>query len=135
MRGLDVGISYRLRGITGGDSVYRNVWATVPHHGARGTVEYVPVTGLGLWVAASYRSASRWPDFAAVGLESDGRYRERVGGAFTLDLAIQKLMWDGRLRAHLGVRNVLGASLRYHPAGATFAPTARSSDTAPSPGR
>ena len=124
VRGLDLGISYWLRGTTGGDRVYRNMWATVPRHGARGTVEYVPVTGLGLWMAASYRGASRWSDFAAVGVESGGRYRERVGGAFTLDLAIQKLLWDGKLRAHLGVRNVLGASLRYHPAGATFAPTA-----------
>ncbi|HEX2217282.1 MAG TPA: Plug domain-containing protein, partial [Gemmatimonadales bacterium] len=124
VRGLDLRVSYWLRGTAGGDSLYRDVWATVPRHGARGTVEYVPVTGLELWMAASYRGASRWPDFAAVGVESGGRYRERVNGAFTLDLAIQKLLWNGRLRAHFGVRNVLGASLRYHPAGATFAPTA-----------
>jgi len=33
-------------------------------------------------------------------------------------------LWDGRLRAHFGLRNILGAELRYHPAGAHFAPTA-----------
>jgi hypothetical protein len=124
VRGLDLGISYWLRGAAGGDSVYRNAWAVVPRHGARAKVEYVPVAGLGLWMSAAYRGSSRWPDFAAVGAESGGRYRERLRGAFTLDLAIQKLLWDGRLRAQFGVRNVLGANLRYHPAGATFAPTA-----------
>jgi hypothetical protein len=56
--------------------------------------------------------------------ESGGRYRERLRGAFSLDLALQKLLWDGRLRAHFGIRNILGAELRYHPAGALFAPTA-----------
>jgi hypothetical protein len=45
-------------------------------------------------------------------------------GAFTLDLAIQKWLWDERLRVNLGLRNILGADLRYHPPGATFAPAA-----------
>jgi hypothetical protein len=123
-RGIDLGISYWVRGTTGGDSVYRNAWAVVPRHGARAKAEYVPVAGLGLWLAAAYRGSSRWPDFAAVGAESGGRYRERLPGALALDLAIQKLLWDGRIRAQLGLRNVLGAALRYHPAGAIFAPTA-----------
>ena len=33
-------------------------------------------------------------------------------------------LWDGRLGVQAAVRNLLGADLRYHPAGATFAPTA-----------
>jgi hypothetical protein len=41
-----------------------------------------------------------------------------------LDLAIAKRLWDGRLAVQAAVRNLLGADLRYHPAGATFAPTA-----------
>jgi hypothetical protein len=43
---------------------------------------------------------------------------------FALDLAIQKWLWDERLRVNLGLRNILGADLRYHPPGATFAPAA-----------
>jgi hypothetical protein len=46
-----------------------------------------------------------------------------VDDAFTLDVAVQKWLWGRRLRAHFGVRNLLGGDLRYHPAGATFGPT------------
>lgn len=124
LRGLAVRASYWVRGAIGGDRVYRDAWAAVPDHGARATAEYVPVPGLELWLSAAYRGPARHREFAAVEPESAGRYRERVNGAFTLDAAVQKLLWDGRLRAHFGVRNLLGAELRYHPAGATFGPTA-----------
>jgi hypothetical protein len=59
-----------------------------------------------------------------VAVESRERYPEELDDAFTVDLALQKWLWDRRLRAHFGIRNLLGANLRYHPAGATFAPTA-----------
>jgi hypothetical protein len=121
-RGLAVRLSYWYRGVLGGDSLFREVWATVPRHGGRLMVEYVPVAGLELWMAASYRGVSRWAEFESVELESAGRYSPRLADA--VDVAIQKWLWDERLRAHFGVRNVLGADLRYHPAGATFAPTA-----------
>jgi hypothetical protein len=123
-KGLAVRLSYWYRGVLGGDSLFREVWATVPRHGGRLMVEYVPVAGLELWMAASYRGVSRWAEFESVELESAGRYSPRLADAVAVDVAIQKWLWDERLRAHFGVRNVLGADLRYHPAGATFAPTA-----------
>jgi hypothetical protein len=124
LRRLGVRFSYWGREVVGGDSLFREVWASVPRHGARVTVEYLPVSGLGLWMAVGYRGVSRWAEFGAVEAESAGRYSARVADAFTLDLAVQKWFWGERLRAHFGVRNVLGADQRYHPAGATFAPIA-----------
>jgi hypothetical protein len=41
-----------------------------------------------------------------------------------VDLAVDKLFWNRRLRAHFAVNNLFGSDLRYHPVGATFAPTA-----------
>jgi hypothetical protein len=75
-------------------------------------------------MAASYRGMSRWAEFESVEVESGGRYSPRLAGAVAVDVAIQKWLWDERLRAHFGIRNLLGADLRYHPAGATFAPAA-----------
>ena len=123
-RGLAVRLSYWYRGVLGGDSLFREVWASVPRHGARLMVEYVPLPGLELWMAASYRGVSRWADLEAVELESAGRYSPRLADAVTVDVAIQKWLWNERLRAHVGIRNLLGADLKYHPAGATFAPAA-----------
>jgi hypothetical protein len=123
-RGLDLHLAWWYRGVVGGDTLFRRVWEGVPRHGARALVEYVPVPGLEIWMLAGYRGDSRWADFDAIAVESEGRYSDRLDDAFTLDLAVQKWLWHRRLRAHVGVRNLLGATLRHHPAGATFAPTA-----------
>jgi hypothetical protein len=123
-RGLAVRASWWVRGAVGGDDVFRDAWAAVPSHGARVTMEYVPVEGLDLWMTGGYRGPARQREFTAVEVESAGRYRARVDDALTVDVAVQKRLWDGRLRAHFGVRNLLGADLLYHPAGATFDPTA-----------
>lgn len=108
----------------GGDTLYREAWTTVPRHFVRMTSEWVPVSGLELWLSAAWRSASRWAAFEMVEAETGGRYRAGVGQALVLDLTIAKRLWDGRLGVQAAVRNLLGADLRYHPAGATFAPTA-----------
>jgi len=107
-----------------GDTLYREARAAMPHHGVWMTSEWVPVAGLELWLSGLWRSASRWAAFEPVEAETGGRYRSEVGEALVLDLAIAKRLWDGRLGIQAAVRNLLGADLRYHPAGATFAPTA-----------
>jgi hypothetical protein len=108
----------------GGDTLYREARAAVPRHGLRMTSEWVPVAGLELWLSAKWRSASRWAAFESAEAETGGPYRSDVGPALVLDLAVAKRLWDGRLGIQAAVRNLLGANLRYHPAGATFAPTA-----------
>ncbi len=123
-QGLAVRASLWVRGAVGGDDVFQDAWAAVPDHGALVTMEYAPVEGLDLWMMWAYRGAARQGEFAAVEAESAGQYRAQVDDALTVDVAVQKRLWDGRLRAHFGVRNLLGAELRYHPAGATFGPTA-----------
>ena len=72
----------------------------------------------------AYRGDADYREYAAVEVESAGRYRVRVDDALTVDVAVQKRLWDERLRTHFGIRNLLGADLRYHPTGATFGPTA-----------
>jgi outer membrane receptor for ferrienterochelin and colicin len=113
-----------VRTVLGGDDVFREAWATVPGHGARVTTEYSPAEGFDLWLAGAYRGAARHRELTAVEVESAGRYRARVDDAVSVDVGAQKQLWDGRLRVHFGVRNLLGAELRYHPAGADFGPTA-----------
>jgi hypothetical protein len=124
LRGLNIRLAYWYRVVLGGDTLFREAWAAVPNHGARATAEYVPVRSLELWMAASYRGASRWAELEGVDTESGGRYSARLTNVLALDLAIQKWLWDERLRVHFGVRNVLGSDLRHHPTGATFAPMA-----------
>jgi hypothetical protein len=121
---LGIRASYWARAVLGGDRLFRDAWAAMPSHGARATAELLPVPGLELWLATTFRGAARHSELAQVEVESAGRYRARAEGAVTLDAALQKRLWDGRLRAHVGIRNLLGADRRYHPAGAIFGPTA-----------
>ena len=111
-------------GPAGGDTLYREAQAAVPRHGVQVTSDWMPVSGLELWLSARWRSASRWAAFESAEAETGGRYRSEVSQALVLDLAVAKRLWDGRLGVQAAVRNLLGANLRYHPAGATFAPTA-----------
>ncbi|HEX2450050.1 MAG TPA: hypothetical protein VHJ69_02855 [Gemmatimonadales bacterium] len=106
-----------------GDDSFGDAWATVPRHLLHYAVEFRPVANLDLWTMLTYRGPSHWSDFAAVEAESAGAYAATVPGAIVLDLAVQKWFWKRRLRAHVGFRNILGSTLRYHPAGATWAPT------------
>jgi hypothetical protein len=66
----------------------------------------------------TWRSSTTWEDYAGVEAVSAGAYRARVPGWVNLDLAAQKWFWHRRLRLHAGFRNVFGATVRYHPAGA-----------------
>ena len=123
VRTLVVRGSWWYSATVGGDTLYREARAAVPRHGFRLTSEWVPVPGLDLWLSAAWRSASRWAAFESVEAETGGRYRSEVEPALVLDVAVAKRLWDGRLGVQAAVRNLLGANLRYHPAGATFAPT------------
>jgi hypothetical protein len=111
-RDLAVRGSYWLGAAVGGDTVYRDARAVVPRHGARVTSAWAPRPSLELWLAATWRSASRWDAFDST-----------LDGALTVDAAVTKGFWTNRLRVQAVVRNLLGAELRYHPAGAAFDPT------------
>lgn len=112
---------YRLRGVIAGRSL-RRAWTPIPRHLARATVAYVPVPGFDLQLTVGARSATIWPDYRLVERESGGVYRARLPAIATADATMQKALWRDRLRLLFGVRNLTGAPVRYHPAGATTAP-------------
>ena len=111
-------VAYRLAGAVEGDDAFRAAAATVPVHALRSTVAVSPAPGLDLWGMITWRSSTTWEDYTGVEAVTDGAYRARVPGWVNLDLAVQKWFWHRRLRLHGGFRNVFGATVRYHPAGA-----------------
>ena len=78
-----------------------------------------PVRGFSLWAQADYRGATEWDEYREVEEATDGAVRFRTRDVLTVDAAVQKLFWDGRVHARLGLRNLLDAEARYHPEGGT----------------
>jgi hypothetical protein len=125
LRPVRARLAYRILGAMQGDQAFRAAWETIPRHLLRYTTEYEPVDALGFWTMVTYRGPSRWSDFTAVEAQSGGAYQARIPGAVIVDLAVQKWFWNRRLRVHLGFSNILGSTLRYHPAGADWGSTVR----------
>jgi hypothetical protein len=121
-RGVSFRASYRFEGVTSGSDRFRAELARVPRHSLRYSLEVTPASGLDFWSMLEYRSATHWRDFESIEAQTGGAYRARVPGAVAIDIALQKWLWQRRLRAHLGFRNLLGSDVRYHPAGATVGP-------------
>jgi hypothetical protein len=121
-KGVASRISYRFQQAFAGDDRFRSGQATIPNHRIRHSLEVSVASGLDLWSMLEYRSATRWRDFDSVEAQTGGAYQAEVPGWAAFDIAIQKWLWKRRLRAHLGFRNVLGAEVRYHPAGSTIGP-------------
>lgn len=123
LRPLRARLAYRILGAIQGDQAFRAAWATISRHLLRYTTEYEPVDALSFWMMVTYRGPSRWSDFTVVEAQSGGAYGATVPGAVVVDVGVQKWFWKQRLRLHLGFNNVLGSTLRYHPAGANWDPT------------
>lgn len=104
---------YDGRAPSGGGDAFRRAWAAVPRHRAGASAAVTAGDAFTLWGSLAYRSSSRWPAFE--GFEG---YRPEVPAAWLLDAALEKALWQRRLRLSLLLRNVLDAEERYHPAGA-----------------
>jgi hypothetical protein len=115
-------LSYRLQEAVAGDDQFRAALDQVPHHTLRAALTLTAAPGLDLWTMMEYRSPSRWREFEAIEAATGGAYQARVPAWAGLDVAVQKWLWRRRLRAHLGFRNLLGADVRYHPAGSIVGP-------------
>jgi hypothetical protein len=111
---------YRYQEPVGGSELSKAIWRTVPRHLARVTAQYDPWPSVGIHGTARYRSSSVWQDYAAADSQTDGLYRSRVDDALTIDLALQKWLWDQRMRLQLVFRNLLDDAVPHHPIGAAY---------------
>lgn len=68
----------------------------------------------------NYRSSTLWADYHDVESQSNGIYSADVKSAINLDIAIQKYLWQKRIRGNFVFRNLFNEKLRYHPLGASF---------------
>jgi len=111
---------YRYQEPVAGSALFKSLWRTVPRHLLRATVQYDPWPSVGIRGTARYRSSTFWQDYTAADGQTDGLYSSRVDDAFALDLALQKWLWDRRMRLQLVFRNLLDDPVPYHPIGAAY---------------
>jgi hypothetical protein len=117
---------YRYQHAFEGDAAFEDAWAVVPVHLASFRVTSRPRPDLTAWLSVGWRSATDWADFAGV----DGAtctaagervtYRSHLDDVVTIDAKLGKQLWSGRASFDILGRNLTGATVRYHPAGADF---------------
>ncbi len=112
--------SYRFQDVIEGNTIFKNIWNSIPKHRIRNTIIYEPVNDFSLWAMLNYRSSTLWADYHDVESQSNGIYSADVKSAINLDIAIQKYLWQKRIRGNFVFRNLFNEKLRYHPLGASF---------------
>lgn len=107
-----------VRSAVAGDAAFTAAWATRPAFEARlvSVVTVAPTFSVGGLLVG--RSSTTWAAYQEAPPASQGGYRARVPGFWTVDLTAVKGFWGQRLRGDLTVRNLLNRPYHYHPIGA-----------------
>jgi hypothetical protein len=119
-RQFELGAYYRYQAATGGEQLFEDSWRTTPYHKLQATARYVPWPSVTIWTLLLYRGSTTWLDYRLADEQTDGVYSSYVSDALLLDLAIQKWLWDRRMRVQIIFRNLLNDSNAYHPIGADY---------------
>ncbi len=114
-------LSYDVQAPLAGDADFERAWAVVSRHRASAWASLTPAPSFTAWASLTARSGARWPAYAGLtGRGPLGLYDAEVPAAWLLDAALEKTVWQRRLRASLLFRNLLNAEERYHPVGAAI---------------
>ncbi len=124
-------LSFELHGsrrmILAGDATYRRVLESIRDADVRAVLDWDPAPDLGVRLSVDHRGGSRWPAFAGPGekgSEGTAAISPELPPYTTVNVTARKWLGQRRIRVTLRVRNLLDASVRHHPAGARFGPTA-----------
>ncbi len=111
---------YAVKPLFGGETAFERAWEAVPRHRAGVEAAVSPDAGFTLSGSLVYRSGARWPAYAALDGGNGGLYSDTVPAVWLLDAALEKALWQRRLRLSLLFRNLLNQEERYHPVGAAL---------------
>ncbi len=114
-------VFYSLLAVLDGDAAFRDAWARAPTHRGGLALTFQPDPGLALRLAFTAQSATTWPGYEALDGATEPRgfaYGDGTPPLRLLDVAVEKGLFDRRVRLALSFRNVLQAEERHHPLGA-----------------
>ena len=102
---------YRLLEVVSGDGPFRTAWEALPRHRWVQRASWSPRRDLWLAARVEARSATRWAAYRAMG-------SDRMAPGFRADVAVEKEIWDGRMRLGGRVGDLLDQERPLHPLGA-----------------
>ncbi len=123
----------RIQRTISGTDRYESYFKQVPKTKFRYELDVNPVPNLLLSVNATYRSATRWDEFAAIegneyrlpnGIpirDVSGTFNTKTPAYTDLSLSVQKWFLSRRLNTQFSVRNLLNEEVRMHPLGGEMA--------------
>ncbi len=101
-------------------SQMQDLWKSVPEHRAIYRITYNPVESFSIWSMFKYQSSVFWYDYHNVEEQSLGKYSAQLSDIITFDLAINKWLWDKRIKIDVIFRNIFNRESIYFPIGASL---------------
>jgi hypothetical protein len=108
---LSLETRYRWVGAFSRDVQLLQAWRAHPSHRVTHRVLWTPRADLRVGLAAEASSASRWAGYEGLGVD-------HLPGEVLLDGWIEKSLWEGRLRVHGRLSDLLDREIALHPLGA-----------------
>lgn len=103
-----------------GSNVFRQEAETLAKHRLNWQLDWQAATNFSLWGAVDYRSGSYWEDYRDIAQLTGGWLSPAVRGVWVTDLALQKHLWQRRIRGNLVFRNIFEGDQHFHPLGAGY---------------
>jgi hypothetical protein len=89
--------SYRYQTTFDADAAFDALWAPVPEHSVRLTVDVDVARGLGVRAVARVKGSRAWPEYADIEEDSLGRHAAEIDPSLGVDLSIRQRLLRDRL--------------------------------------
>lgn len=79
--------------------------------------EYSRPDRLSLWMVVRYQSESSWESYYQIAADSGGLFSGKVKSFTSVDITLQKFLWEKRISTQIVIRNLFSSTQIMHPIG------------------
>ena len=116
---IHVDLFARYQDYINNESVFAELWKTVPKYKFSIKVSYYPAKTLSIVSRLKYQSETKWVDYESSDLGNNHSF-QTLDDFFNVDITARKYFQKKKIRACFSIRNLLNNKVKYHPIGAQF---------------
>lgn len=97
-----------------------SLWQATPEHRLSYRLIFTPVESFSIWAKCQYISETYWIDYKNIDDENENVYSAKTPSVFLVDMAVNKWLWNRRIKVDLILRNLFNQNHIMHPIGAAL---------------